>query len=133
MAQFASYEPVTTVAVSLTITAPTGLYNSGRILNLGSNRWSFKPEIAVSHPFGPEHKWELTATPTPISIPITILIMGWKASGNTHYPGSKDTSATPSPPASGLLSIRAIPSSAIPSSTARTRTTCNRISFLEVS
>jgi hypothetical protein len=59
VAQFASYMPVTTVGMSLTITAPTGLYNADRILNLGSNRWSFKPEIAVSHPFGPEHKWEL--------------------------------------------------------------------------
>jgi hypothetical protein len=56
--QFASYKPTTTVGVSLTITAPTGLYNADKLLNLGSDRWSFKPEIAVSHPFGPEQKWE---------------------------------------------------------------------------
>ena len=61
MAQFASYEPTTTVGVSLTITAPTGLYRPDKILNLGSNRWSFKPEIAVSHPFGREQKWEFDA------------------------------------------------------------------------
>jgi hypothetical protein len=30
-----------------------------RLLNLGSNRWSFKPEFAVSHPFGAKQKWEL--------------------------------------------------------------------------
>lgn len=58
VAQFASYKPATTVGVSLSITAPTGLYNADKILNLGSNRWSFKPEIAVSHPFGPGQKWE---------------------------------------------------------------------------
>jgi hypothetical protein len=56
--QFADYKPTTTVGVSLTITAPTGKYNSNKILNLGSDRWSFKPEIALSHPFGPHQKWE---------------------------------------------------------------------------
>jgi hypothetical protein len=61
VAQFADYKPITTVGVSLTITAPTGEYNPNKLLNLGSDRWSFKPEIAVSHPFGPEHKWEVEA------------------------------------------------------------------------
>src|SRR5215469_1512976 len=55
---FEKFEPTTTLGVSLTITAPTGLYNPNKILNLGSDRWSFKPEIALSHPFGPEQKWE---------------------------------------------------------------------------
>jgi hypothetical protein len=59
--QFATYKPSTTVGVSLTITAPTGLYNPDKLLNLGSDRWSFKPEIAVSLPFGPEQKWEFDA------------------------------------------------------------------------
>ena len=59
--QFASYKPATSLGLSLTITAPTGLYNSNKILNLGSDRWSFKPEIALSHPFGPDQKWEFDA------------------------------------------------------------------------
>ena len=58
-AQFENYKPTTTVGMSLTITAPTGLYNSDKVLNLGSGRWSFKPEFAVAHPFGPEQKWEV--------------------------------------------------------------------------
>lgn len=58
VAKFGSYKPTTTIGASLTITAPTGLYHSDRLLNLGSNRWSFKPEFAVSHPFGPKQKWE---------------------------------------------------------------------------
>jgi len=58
VAQFEHYKPTTTLGVSFTISAPTGLYNPNRILNLGSNRWSFKPEIALSHPFGREQKWE---------------------------------------------------------------------------
>ena len=59
--QFADYKPTTTVGVSLTIAAPTGGYNSNKLLNLGSDRWSFEPEIAFSHPFGSEQKWQLDA------------------------------------------------------------------------
>ncbi|HKD07324.1 MAG TPA: transporter [Bryobacteraceae bacterium] len=54
---FPTYDPTTTFGVSLTVTAPTGVYNADKVLNLGSDRWSFKPEIAVSHPFGPNHNW----------------------------------------------------------------------------
>ena len=58
-ADFDSYTPATTLGVSLTVTAPTGEYNPDKLLNLGADRWSFKPQLAVSHPFGPEHRWEL--------------------------------------------------------------------------
>lgn len=56
--QFADYKPTTTVGVSLTISAPTGKYDPNKLLNLGSDRWTFKPEIALSHPFGSEQKWQ---------------------------------------------------------------------------
>jgi hypothetical protein len=59
VAQFATYHPSTTLGTSLSITAPTGQYSADKILNLGSNRWSFKPEFAVAFPFGPQKKWEL--------------------------------------------------------------------------
>jgi hypothetical protein len=59
--QFQHYQPTTTVGLSLAITAPTGSYQPNRILNLGSDRWSFKPEFALSHPFGREQKWEFDA------------------------------------------------------------------------
>jgi hypothetical protein len=61
VAQFDHYRPTTTLGVSFSFTAPTGLYNADKILNLGSDRWSFKPEMALSHPFGPEQKWQLDA------------------------------------------------------------------------
>jgi Putative MetA-pathway of phenol degradation len=61
VAQFASYKSTTSVGVSITITAPTGLYNPDKVLNLGSDRWSFKPEIGISHPFGPQQKWVVDA------------------------------------------------------------------------
>jgi len=59
--EFEKFKPTTTLGVSFTITAPTGSYNANKILNLGSDRWSFKPEVALSHPLGPEKKWEVEA------------------------------------------------------------------------
>jgi hypothetical protein len=58
---FENYTPTTTLGLSLAITAPTGLYHGDKILNLGSDRWSFKPEVALSYPFGPGQKWEFDA------------------------------------------------------------------------
>jgi hypothetical protein len=43
------------------MTAPTGLYRPQKVVNLGSERWSFNPEIGLSHPFGQEQKWEFDA------------------------------------------------------------------------
>ena len=59
--QFKDYEQTTTLGASLAIAVPTGLYHSDKILNLGSDRWSFKPELGLSHPFGYEQKWALDA------------------------------------------------------------------------
>jgi hypothetical protein len=61
VSQFADYKPTTTLGLSFTFTAPTGLYNSSKLLNLGSDRWSFKPGFALSQPFGPAQKWEFDA------------------------------------------------------------------------
>ena len=61
VAQFDDYKPTTAIGVSLAVTAPTGRYNADKILNLGSDRWSLKPEVALSHPFGPGQKWQLDA------------------------------------------------------------------------
>jgi hypothetical protein len=49
---FAAYQPRTLLGVSLTVVAPTGEYDARRLVNLGSNRWSFKPEVGVSKPLG---------------------------------------------------------------------------------
>lgn len=59
--QFENYKPTTILGVSFTVTAPSGQYNANKILNLGSDRWLFKPEFALSQPFGPEQKWQLDA------------------------------------------------------------------------
>jgi len=59
--QFENYKPTTILGVSFTITTPTGLYRANKILNLGAERWAFKPEFALSHPFGAEQKWQFEA------------------------------------------------------------------------
>lgn len=61
VAEFDSYKPSTTLGASFTVTAPTGLYHPDKVLNLGSDRWSFKPEVGLGYPFGREQKWELDA------------------------------------------------------------------------
>jgi hypothetical protein len=61
ISQFDNYKPTTVLGVSLSITAPTGLYDATKILNLGAGRWSFKPEFALSHPFGPNQRWQVDA------------------------------------------------------------------------
>ena len=47
--EFAKYSSQTVLGVSLTVTAPTGQFFSNKLINLGTNRWSFKPEIGLSY------------------------------------------------------------------------------------
>jgi hypothetical protein len=43
--EFAKYRASTVLGVSLTVGAPVGQYISTRYINLGTNRWSFRPEL----------------------------------------------------------------------------------------
>src|SRR5262245_41698434 len=48
MPEFAKTSPArVNIGASITVVAPTGQYSSQRIVNLGSNRWAFKPEGAI--------------------------------------------------------------------------------------
>jgi hypothetical protein len=52
--EFAAYRQDTIVGVSLLVTAPWGRYDPEKLINIGSNRWSFRPEVGVSKALG---KW----------------------------------------------------------------------------
>ena len=45
---FASYKQDLIVGASLLVQAPLGQYDPSRLVNLGTNRWAFRPEIGIS-------------------------------------------------------------------------------------
>jgi hypothetical protein len=42
----------TILGASLSVTAPTGQFFPEKLINIGTSRWAFKPEIAISQPLG---------------------------------------------------------------------------------
>lgn len=52
--EISKYRQKTIVGASITVSAPTGQYDPNRLINIGTNRWAFKPEIGVSRAIG---KW----------------------------------------------------------------------------
>lgn len=42
----------TTLGGSLVVSMPTGQYDGTKLINIGTNRWGFKPELGLSHPAG---------------------------------------------------------------------------------
>jgi hypothetical protein len=51
-AEFTKRTPSSALGASLTVIAPTGDYNPSHLVNIGSHRWAFRPEIGFSQPFG---------------------------------------------------------------------------------
>ena len=47
-AEFAARTPGAVFGVSLSVAAPTGEYYPDKLINIGSNRWAFKPEAGLS-------------------------------------------------------------------------------------
>jgi hypothetical protein len=56
--EFADFRQDLIIGASLQVSAPTGQYDNSRLINIGTNRWSFKPEIGISKALGP---WTLEA------------------------------------------------------------------------
>jgi len=52
LASFRGYKQDLIVGVGLQVSAPLGQYDSDRLVNIGTNRWSFKPEVGVSKVLG---------------------------------------------------------------------------------
>lgn len=54
--EFASFKQDLIVGASLQVSAPAGQYDDSRLVNIGTNRWWFKPELGVSKALG---RWTL--------------------------------------------------------------------------
>ncbi len=63
----------TLIGTSLIVKGPTGQYDSSKLINIGTNRWSFKPEIGVVHVIG---HWA-----------IDVYVGGWFFTDNTDFIG----------------------------------------------
>lgn len=50
--QYPAYKQNVLVGAGLRVTAPLGQYDPSRLINIGTNRWSFKPELGISKQAG---------------------------------------------------------------------------------
>src|SRR4029079_9091676 len=57
---FARQTQALSVALSFQVSAPLGQYDNSKLLNLGNNRWSFRPELGFSKASGP---WTVEVAP----------------------------------------------------------------------
>jgi hypothetical protein len=48
----AKWRQKTLIGVSIRVVAPTGQYDPAKLINYGSNRWGFKPEVGLSQRLG---------------------------------------------------------------------------------
>ena len=71
--EFQSYRPRTLIGASLIVRGPTGQYDSAKLINIGTNRWGFKPEVGVVHVMG---RWAVDA-----------YLGGWFFTDNTDFVG----------------------------------------------
>jgi hypothetical protein len=66
----------TIIGVSMSVGVPTGEFSSDLLINIGTHRWSFKPEVALSQPLG--KRWL-----------IDVYAGVWLfTTNNSYYPGS---------------------------------------------
>jgi hypothetical protein len=58
LGEMRKWQQKTLVGVSLKVVLPTGQYDPTKLINLGANRWAFKPELGLSRRWG---HWVLDA------------------------------------------------------------------------
>jgi hypothetical protein len=73
--EFASYRQGFIIGVGFVTVPPLGQYDSTKVINLGTNRWSFKPEIGLSQTYG---KWV-----------VEFMLGAWFFTDNTDFAGGR--------------------------------------------
>jgi hypothetical protein len=53
MAEFKDYRQTLVIGASIQVYVPWGQYDASRLVNIGTNRFSFKPELGISKKLGP--------------------------------------------------------------------------------
>ncbi len=71
--EFGAFKPRTMIGASLIVRTPTGQYDSSKLINIGANRWAFKPEVGIVHVMG---RWAIDA-----------YVGGWFFTDNTDFYG----------------------------------------------
>jgi hypothetical protein len=111
-AEFKNYRQDFILGASFRVTAPLGQYDSDKLVNIGTHRWSFKPEIGFSKAFG---RWTAEVAPAaafytdngdffggqtrevaPLwslqsSVSYTFMPGGWAALNAAYFVGSRST------------------------------------------
>ncbi len=95
--EFNKESPPLILGTSLTIVAPTGQFFPEKLINLGTNRWSFKPEAGISYRMS--SRWL-----------IDLYAGVWMfTDNNTFYPGTSKRSQDPLYSFQGHLSYNITP------------------------
>lgn len=100
------------LGASLVVIAPTGQYDHSKLVNIGTNRWSFKPEIGVALPcnrwlleaslaewvytdnndfFGGMRREQEPITALQVHVSYAFRPGLWIAAGSTYYRGGRTT------------------------------------------
>jgi hypothetical protein len=90
--EYGSYRQRAIVGVSLTVAPPLGQYDSAKVINLGTNRWSFKPELGLSRTYGP---WV-----------IEMMAGAWFFTDNTDFLGDRTRTQRPIVATQGHLTYK---------------------------
>jgi hypothetical protein len=109
---FKDYKQDTIIGLTFKLTAPAGVYQTDKLINIGTNRWSFEPELGISKAIGPwtmegaaavvfytvneEFDTNKTRQQDPIystqfHITYTFANKIWASLGATYYTGGKTT------------------------------------------
>ena len=94
-ADFMRAPPDRTLGVSLVVNVPTGEYFEDKLVNLGTNRWAFRPEFGGSRRFG---RWNFDGS-----------LGVWLFGDNDEFLGNKQRSQDPVTTLQGHLSYTFAP------------------------